>query len=57
VQTFGGGRGSFTVPKADDTAQSGTVAEEVEDGGWRVEVEDDQRKLGWWLECVVGPNC
>jgi hypothetical protein len=45
------------VPKADDTAQSGTVAEEVEDGGCRVEVEDDQRKLGWWLECVVGPNC
>jgi hypothetical protein len=30
---------------------------EVEDGGWHLEVEDDQRKLGWWVKCAVRPNC
>jgi hypothetical protein len=36
------------VSKVDDTAKSGTVVGEV---------EDDQSKLGRWLEYVVGPNC
>jgi hypothetical protein len=26
-------------------------------GGWSLEVEDDQRKLGRWAECTVGLNC
>jgi hypothetical protein len=24
---------------------------------WRLEVEDDQRKLNRWVECIVGSNC
>jgi hypothetical protein len=43
--------------KANDTTNSGVVAREVEGGGWRLEVEDDQKKLGQWVECVVGANC
>jgi hypothetical protein len=45
------------VPKADDATKSNAVAGEAEGGGWRLEVEDDQRKLGRWAECAVGPNC
>jgi hypothetical protein len=29
---------------------------EAEGGDLRLEVKDDQRKLGQWAECVVGPN-
>jgi hypothetical protein len=25
--------------------------------GWRLQVEDDQRKLGRWAKCAVGLNC
>jgi hypothetical protein len=25
--------------------------------GWHLEVEDDQRKLGRWTDCVVGSTC
>jgi hypothetical protein len=32
------------------------AAEEAEGGGWRPEVEDDQRKLGRSAECVVELN-
>jgi hypothetical protein len=39
-------RGGSTVPEADDTAMSGTVDGEAEGGGYHLEVEDDQRKLG-----------
>jgi hypothetical protein len=49
--------GGSTVPEADNTAKSGAVAGEAEGSGWRLEVEDDQRKLGRWAECVDGPNC
>jgi hypothetical protein len=45
------------VPEADDTVKSGAAVEEGEDGGWHLEVEDDQRKLSRWVECAVGPNC
>jgi hypothetical protein len=45
------------VPEADDTAKSGAVDEEAKGGGWHLEVEDDQRKLGWWAKCAVGQNC
>jgi hypothetical protein len=45
------------VLKANNTKKSSAVAGEVEGGGWRVEVEDDQRKLSRWAECVVGSNC
>jgi hypothetical protein len=45
------------VPKADDTAESGVATGEVKGGDWCLEVEDDQRKLGWWVECTVGSNC
>jgi subtilisin-like proprotein convertase family protein len=46
-------RDSSTVPKVDDTAKSDAVAGEAEDGGWRLEVEDDQRKLGQWIELLT----
>jgi hypothetical protein len=50
-------RGYSTVPEADDTAKSDVAAREAKGGDWSLEVEDDQRKLGWWVECAVGPNC
>jgi hypothetical protein len=44
--------------EVDDTVKSGATAREAEgDSGWRLEVEDDRRKLGRWAECAVGPNC
>jgi hypothetical protein len=49
-------RGGSTVPEADDTMKSGAVAGEAKGVIWRLEVEDDQRKLGRWAECVVGLN-
>jgi hypothetical protein len=39
-------RGGSTVPEANDTMKSGTVAGEAEGGGWRRKVKDEQRKLG-----------
>jgi hypothetical protein len=45
------------VSELDDIAKSDVVVEEVEGGSWRLEVEDDQRKLGRWAECTVGMNC
>jgi hypothetical protein len=52
-----GGRGvGSTVPKGNDTANSDAVTMEAEGGGWRLEVEDE-KKLGRWVECEVGPNC
>jgi hypothetical protein len=50
-------RGGSTVKEADDIAKSGVAAGEAEGGRWRQEVKDDQRKLGRWAECTVGPNC
>jgi hypothetical protein len=47
---------SSTVSEADDIAKSSAAAKEVEGGGWCLEVEDDQRKLGRWPECAVGSN-
>jgi hypothetical protein len=44
------------VLEADDTAKSVVAAGVAKCGGWRLEVEDDQRKLGRWAECTVGPN-
>jgi hypothetical protein len=45
------------MPEADDTVNSGAAAaEEAEGGGWHLEVEDDQSKLGWWAKCAVGLN-
>jgi hypothetical protein len=52
-----GKRGGSTMPEADDTVNSGAAAAgEAEGGGWHLEVEDDQSKLGWWAECAVGLN-
>jgi hypothetical protein len=45
------------VPETDDTVKSAAAAGEAEGDGWRLEVEDDQRKLGLWAECAVGMNC
>jgi hypothetical protein len=45
------------MPKADDTVKSGTATGEAEEDGWHLEVEDNQRKLGRWVECVVGSKC
>jgi hypothetical protein len=53
----GSRRGGSTVLEADDTVKSDAVAREAKGGGWRLEVEDKQRKLGQWVECAVGPNC
>jgi hypothetical protein len=39
--------------KVDDTAKSDAVAREAEGSGWCVEIEDDQRKLGWWAKYAV----
>jgi hypothetical protein len=47
-------RGGSTVPEVDDIAKSGAAAREAEGGGWRLEVEDDQRKLGQWVELLTG---
>jgi hypothetical protein len=44
------------VPEADDVAKSGTTVREAEGSSWCLQVEDDQRKLGQWAKCVVGPN-
>jgi hypothetical protein len=39
--------GGSTVREADSTAKSSAAVGEAKDGsGWRLEVEDDQRKLG-----------
>jgi hypothetical protein len=50
-------RGSSTVLEADDIAKSGVAVGEAEGGVWCLQVEDDQKKLGGWVECTVGPNC
>jgi hypothetical protein len=44
------------VSRADDTLESGAAVEEAEVGGWRLNIEDDQRKLGRWAVCTIGPN-
>jgi hypothetical protein len=44
------------VPEADDTAKSGVAVGEAEGDVWCLEVEDDQRKLGGWVECAIEPN-
>jgi subtilisin-like proprotein convertase family protein len=49
-------QGSSTMSEADDTTKSGALAKEVEGGDWRLEVEDDQGKLGRWPKCAVRPN-
>jgi hypothetical protein len=43
------------VPKGNATVNSDAVTMEAEGGGWRLEVEDE-KKLGRWIECEVGPN-
>jgi hypothetical protein len=50
-------RGGSTVQEADNIAKSGVMAWEAEGGSWRLDVEDDQRKLVQWAECTVGLNC
>jgi hypothetical protein len=42
-------RGGSTVREADGTTKSSVAAEEAEGSNdWRLEVEDDRRKLGRW---------
>jgi hypothetical protein len=50
-------QGGSTVSEANDTVKSGAKPGEAEGCGWRLEVEDDQRKFGWWAKYAVGPNC
>jgi hypothetical protein len=45
------------VSEADNTMKSGMMTREAEGGGGHLEVEDEQRKLDRWAECVVEPNC
>jgi hypothetical protein len=44
------------MPEAYNIAKSGAVAGEAEGDDWRLEVKDDQMKLGRWIECAVGSN-
>jgi hypothetical protein len=60
VAIFGGEeggrrRGGSTMPEADDTVKSSATVGEAEGVDWCLEVENDQRKLGWWTKCAVGP--
>jgi hypothetical protein len=50
-------QGGSTVLEVKITANSGAMIEEAEGSCWCLEVEDEQRKLGQWAECVVGMNC
>jgi hypothetical protein len=50
-------RGGSTVPEADNTVKSSAAVGEAEGVGWCLEVENDQRKLGWWATYAVGLNC
>jgi hypothetical protein len=43
--------------EADDTVKSDMTPGEAEGYGWHLEVKDDQRKLGWLVECAIGLNC
>jgi hypothetical protein len=45
------------MTEVDDTTKSGTVGGEAEGGSYCLDDECDQRKLGWWAECTIGPNC
>jgi hypothetical protein len=38
------------------TTKSNVADREAEGGSWRLDVNDDQRKLGRWAECAVGLN-
>jgi hypothetical protein len=60
VQPFSKGkrgrwRGSFTASEVDDTVKSNMAAGEAKGGDWRLEVEDDQRKLGRWAKPLTSP--
>jgi hypothetical protein len=62
VQPFSEGKSgrrqdSSTMPEEDDTAKSGMTVREAEGSSWRLEVEDNQRKLGQRAKCIVGLNC
>jgi hypothetical protein len=46
-----------TTESVYDTTKSARSGRVGKNGGWRLEVEDDQRKLSWWAECTVGSNC
>jgi hypothetical protein len=45
-------RSGSTVPKVDDITKSGAIVGEGEGDDWRVEVKDDQRKLGRWVKLL-----
>jgi hypothetical protein len=40
------------VPKVDDITKSGAIVGEGEGDNWRVEIKDDQRKLGRWVKLL-----
>jgi hypothetical protein len=42
----GSRQGGSMMSVVDNTMNSGMAAREAEGSGWRLEVEDDQRKLG-----------
>jgi hypothetical protein len=48
------------VPEADDTSKSGAVVCEAKGGGWRLEVEYDQRKsvgrMCGWAKLLIRPT-
>jgi hypothetical protein len=45
------------MSEAGDTAKSGVAVGVVKCSGWRLKIEDDQKKLGRWAECAVRSNC
>jgi hypothetical protein len=46
-------RGSSTVPAANNTTKSGAATRVAEGCSWRLEVKNDQRKLGRWAELKI----
>jgi hypothetical protein len=53
-------RGGSMVSEADDASKSGAVVREAEGGGWRLEVEYDQRKsvgqMCGWVKLLIRPT-
>jgi hypothetical protein len=46
-----------TTKSVDDTTKNGAAVGEAKGDDGRLEVKDDQRKLGWWAECTIESNC
>jgi subtilisin-like proprotein convertase family protein len=50
-------QGGSIVLKMDDTMKTDAVTGKVKGGNWRLEIEDEQRKLGRYVKSTIEPNC